>query len=66
MRLDGMVSASVDGVSGVPYGSVLGPLLFILYTSELFRIVGNHMVGYAVDTTIYVVISRPLSRPQVM
>ena len=32
--------------------NVLGQLLFILYTSELFRIVGNHSVGYTDDTMI--------------
>ena len=53
-------------VSGVSQGSVLGPLLFILYTSELFHIVGNHIVEYADDTTIYAVICEPLLRPQVM
>ena len=57
---------SVDVVSGVPQGSVLGPLLFTLYTSELFHIVGNHMVGYANDTTIKPLIPTPLSRLQVM
>ena len=46
--LDGKVSASVDGVLGVLQGSVLGPLLFELYTCELVRIVENHIVGYAV------------------
>ena len=60
------VSASVDVVSGVHQGSVLGPLLFILNTSEFFHIVGNHIVGCADDTTIYAVISRSLARPQVM
>ena len=44
-------------------GSVLEPLLFILYTFELFQIVENHMVRYADDTAIYTVIPRPLSRP---
>ena len=41
MRFDGEVGVSVDVVSGVPRGSVLGPLLSILYTSKLFHIVGN-------------------------
>ena len=50
--LNGRVSASVDVVSGVTQGCVLEPLLFILYTSELFHIVRNHIVGYADDTTI--------------
>ena len=64
--LDSKAIASVDVVSGVPQGSVLGPLLFTLYSSELFHIVGNHIVGYADDTMIYAVIPRPLSHPQVM
>ena len=45
------VSGSVHVVSGVPQGSVLGPLLFILHTSEFFHIVGNPIVGYADDAT---------------
>ena len=66
MRLDGEVSMSVDVVSGVPQGSILETLLFILYTTELFHIVENHMVGYADVATICTVIPRPLSHPQVM
>ena len=58
VRLDGKISASVDVVSRVT-------LLFILYTSELFHIVENRIVGYADDTMIYAVIPRPLSRSQV-
>ena len=50
----------------VPQGNDLGPLLFVLYTSKLFQIVGNHIVGYADATMIYAVIFRWLSRPQVM
>ena len=50
----------------MPQSSVLGQLLFVLYTSEIFHIVGSHIVGYAEDSTIYAVILRPLSGPQVM
>ena len=64
MRLEGKVSASVDVVSGVPPGSVLGSLLFIFYSLELFHIDGHHVVGYTDDTTIYTVIHSPLSRLQ--
>ena len=52
--------------SGVLEGIVLGPLLSILLTAELFHFVGNHIVGYADNITIYAVIPRPLSRPRVM
>ena len=66
VRLDGKVSALVNVISGVTQGSVLGPLLCILYSSELFHIVRNHIVGYADDTTIDALIPRPLSRSQGM
>ena len=49
--LDGKVSTSVDVMSKVP-------LLFILHTSELFRIVENHFVAYADYITIYAVFLR--------
>ena len=65
VRLDGKVNASAEVVFGVTQGNVLG-LLFILYTSEIFHIIGNLVVGYADDTTFYAVIPRPLSCLQVM
>ena len=50
--VDGGLSSFVDVVSGVPQGSVLGPLLFILYTADLFSIIDNLLVGYADDATL--------------
>ena len=49
--VDGCRSKLVNVVSGVPQDSVLGPLLFLLYTSELFSILENKLTGYAFDST---------------
>ena len=48
--VDGCRSKLVNLVSGVPQGSVLGQLLFLLYTSELFSILENKLIGYADDS----------------
>ena len=46
--VDGCQSKLVDDL-GVPQGSVLGLLFFLLYSSELFSILENKLIGYADD-----------------
>ena len=43
----------------MPQGSVLGQLLFLLYTSELFSILDNKLIGYADDSTLMAVVPFP-------
>ena len=52
VMVDGCRSKLVNIVSLVPQGSVLGPLLFLLCTSELFSILENKLIGYADDSTL--------------
>ena len=43
----------------MPQGSVSVPLLFFLYTSELFSILENKLICYADDTTLMAVVPSP-------
>ena len=52
-------------ISGVPQGSLLGPLLFILYTSEMFERVENRLFAYADDSTLLAVLRKTADRPAV-
>ena len=63
--VDGCRSKLVNVVSGVLQSSVLGPLLFLLYTSELFFILENKLIGYADDSTLLAVVPSPRVRDAV-
>ena len=59
VMVDGCRSKLADVVLGVPQGSVLGPLLFLLYSSELLSILENKLIGYADDSTLIAIVPSP-------
>ena len=54
-----VVGVNLLTLSAVPHCIVLGPLLFLLYTSELFSILGNRLVSYADDSSLMAVLASP-------
>ena len=63
--VDGQYSEFKDMVSGVPQGSVLGPLLFIIYTHDMWRGLENDLFAYADDATLVAVVPSPGMRATV-
>ena len=59
VKVDGCRSKLVNVVSGVPQSSVLGMLLFLLYTLELFSILENKLICYADHSTLIAVVPSP-------
>ena len=60
--VDGATCKWIPIVSYMPQGSVLGPLLFNLYTSEMFA---QTVYAYADDSTLAAVVRNPADRPAV-
>ena len=65
MVVYGQYSDYRNVISGVPQGSVLGPLLFILYTHDMWFGLENKLVAYADDATLFASVPSPDRRPDI-
>ena len=53
VRVNGEMSSPKPVISGIPQGSVLGPLLFVLYINDLPDAVSSNILLFADDTKIF-------------
>ena len=58
--LDGQASDPVLVLSGVPQGSVLGPVLFLIFINDLLDNIRSSVRPFAYDCVLYMNINSPI------
>ena len=58
--LPGITSDWVYILAGVPQGSILGPLLFLLYINDIVNDIGANIRLFADDTSLSIIVENPV------
>ena len=66
MVIPGGTSEWVEIKAGVPQGSILGPLLFILYINDMVNDIHCGIRLFADDTSLYIVVDTPNNAARLM
>ena len=57
--INGQVSEWLSVLAGVPQGSILGPLLFLIYINDIVKNLGCSIRLFADDTSLYIIVDSP-------
>ena len=55
VELDGFTSSSVDIECGVPQGSILGPLLYLIYVNDIHNSCKGTILSFADDRNDFII-----------
>ena len=64
--LEGSFSDVKEVKAGVPQGSILGPLLFLVFINDIVNDIGSSVKLFADDTSLYLIVEDPVMAANLM